>query len=94
MRNTKGCISYFTRFFSKDRTQQTFLCRQLCFSLWSHLADQNVRRVHFRTLANDAFFIQIAQSIFSYVRNISGDFFWSQFRISGFSFIFLNMDRR
>ena len=86
-------ITYFTGFFTKNCTKQSFFCCQLCFSLRSNFTYQNVSCTNLGTNTDDTTFIQILQCIITHTWNISCNFFRSQFRISGFCFIFFNMNR-
>ena len=92
VRNTQGRITYFTGFFTKDGTQQSFFRSQLCFSFWSYFTNQNIAGTHFSTYTDNTGFIQIAEQVFVYVWNISGNFFRTKFGISCFNFIFFNMN--
>ena len=93
MRNLKGSISYLSRLLTEDRTEQTFFCSKLCLSLRSNFTYQNVSCTNLSTDTDDTALIKVFQSIVTNARNISCDLFRSQLGISGFCFIFFNMDR-
>ena len=93
MRNLKGSISYLSRLLTEDRTEQTFFCSKLCLSLRSNFTYQNVSCTNLSTDTDDTALIKVFQSIVTNARNISCDLFRSQLGISGFCFIFFNVDR-
>ena len=92
MGNLQGGIPDFPGFFTEDGPQQSFFCSQLCLSLGGDFTDQDIGRVDFRTDADDSFFVQIPEGIFTDVGNIPGDFLRTQLGIPGFRFIFFNMN--
>ena len=93
MRYFQGSITYFTCFFSEDCTQQTLFCCQLCFALRCYFSDQNITGTHFCTDTDDTTLIQIFQCFITDTRNVTCDLFRSQFGITCFCFVFLDMDR-
>ena len=92
MRNFKGSISYLSCLLSEDCPEQTLFCSKLCLSLRSNFTYQNVTCTNLCANADDTALIKIFQSIVANARNISCDLFRSQLGISGFCFIFFNMD--
>ena len=93
MRYFQGSITYFTCFFSEDCTQQTLFCCQLCLALRCYFSDQNITGTHFCTDTDDTTLIQIFQCFITDTRNVTCDLFRSQFGITCFCFVFLDMDR-
>ena len=94
MGHLQRCVSDFSRFFTKDGTQQTFFRRQLRLALRCHFSDQDIPRADLGADTDNTALIQILQGIFADTRNISCDLFRSQLRISGFCFVFFNMNGR
>ena len=93
MRYFQRSISYFTSFFSKDCTKKSFLCCQFCLSLRSNFADKNISCTNLSTDTDNTSLIQIFQCIITYAWNITCNFFWSELCITGFCFIFFDMNR-
>ena len=93
MRNFKGSIADFSCFLTENSTQKTFFCGQFCLALRSNFTDKNITGTNFCTDTDDTTFIQIFQSIITDTRNISCNLFRSELCISGFCFIFFNMNR-
>ncbi|MNH87880.1 hypothetical protein D3C73_403740 [compost metagenome] len=93
MRNAQRSVTHFTGLLAEDGVQQAFFGSQLSHTLRRNFTDQNVAGVDFRTDADDAALVEIAQSLFAHVRNITRNFFRSQLRIAGFGFVFLDVDR-
>ena len=90
--NSQGSITNFSCLFTEDRSQQTFFRSQFGFALRSYLTNQDVAGVNFCTDVDDTFFIQVLQCIFAHVGDVSGDFFRSQLGVTGFGFVFFNVD--
>ena len=93
VRNTKRCISNFSCFFTENSTKKSFFCCKLCFTLWCNLAYKYIVRSNFRTDTDNSSFVKVTKCIVAYVRNISCNFFRSEFCISCLCFIFINMNR-
>ena len=89
----QGCISDFTCFLTKDSTEQSFFCCQFCFTLWCNLTDKDISGTNLSTDTDDTSFIQVLQRIIADTRYITCDLFRSELCISGFCFVFGNMDR-
>ncbi len=53
VRYLKGSISYFSCLLTKDSTEQSLLCGQLCFSLRSNLTNQNITGTNLSTDTDD-----------------------------------------
>ena len=92
-RNSKRCIANISRFFTKNSFQEFLLRTELGFTFRGNLTDQNIVRLNIRTHPNDATFIQIPQSIFTYVGNITSDFFLTLLGISSFNLKLFDMHR-
>ena len=93
VRNFKGSITNFSCFLTKDCTQKTFFCCQLCFSLRSNFTNKNIAGTNLCTDTDNTTLIQIFQCVITDTRNISCDLFRSKFCITCFCFIFFNMNR-
>ena len=93
MRNSQGSVSHLSGFFTKDCTEQSFLSAEVVLALRCNLTYQNVCGFNLCTNSDNTFFVQILQRIVTHVRDVSGDFFWSQLGISRFCFIFYDVKR-
>ena len=93
MRYFQRSITYFTCFLTKDCTKKSLFCRKLCLSLRSNFTNKDIAGTYFSTDADNTTLIQIFQCIVAHARNITCDLFRSQFGITGFAFIFFNMNR-
>ena len=56
---SERCISYLTSLFAEYCTEQSFLGSQLCFSLWSNLADKYITCMNLGTDSYDTVFIKV-----------------------------------
>ena len=92
VRHFQGCVTNLSGLFTENSTQQTFFGCQLGFSLWCYLSDKDISGTNLSADTDNTSFIQIFQSIVADTRYISCDFFRSQFGISGFCFVFRNMN--
>ncbi len=93
MRDLEGSIADLSGFLAEDRAQQLLFCRQLSLSLRSNLADKDITCADFRADADDSHLIQILESLLAYAGDISCDLFRTEFGISGFAVILLDVDR-
>ncbi|MNO98370.1 hypothetical protein D3C76_901150 [compost metagenome] len=93
MRHTQGGITHFTRLLAKDRMQQTFFCCKFCYTFRSNFTNENVAGGNLSTNTDNAAFVEIAKRFFPDIWNIASNFFRSKLRITGFGFVFLNMNR-
>src|SRR5690606_13677745 len=91
--NTKRGITNFSRFFTKDGMQQALFRGKFSYAFWCNLTNENISSANFCTYADNAPLIQITQRLFTDVRNVTRNFFRSQFCITSFRFIFFNMNR-
>ncbi len=94
MRNLEGCVSDFPCLLTEDGSQESLLGSQLSLALRSNLSYEDIAGVDFGADSYDTFLIQILQSIFTHIRNVSGDLFRSQLGVSGFGLILLDVDGR
>ena len=92
MRYFQGSISDFTRFFSEDCAQQSFLGSKLGFSLGSYLSDKYVSGTNFGTFLDYTVRVEVLQSVFTDIRNFAGDFFRTELCVAGFMRIFFYMN--
>ena len=82
-----GCL------LTEDRTEELFLRRHRAFALRCHLADKNIGRAHLGADIDNACLVEVFQSLFTDIRNVTGDLFLAELGITGHDFIFLDMDR-
>ena len=93
MRYFQRCISNLTCFLTEDCTKQSLLGCQLCLSLRSNFTNKNISGTDLSTDADNSSVIQILKCIITDTRDITSDFLWSKLGVTGFSFIFFNMNR-
>ena len=89
----QGSVFYLTGLFTEDSAEQFFFCRELSLTLGADLSNQDVTRVDLSADADDAVFIQFAETLFSYIGDITGNLFRAKLGITSFNLMFLNMDR-
>src|SRR5205823_310827 len=73
--------------------QQLLFSRQFRLTLGSNLANENILWPNFRTNIDDAALIQVAQTLFTHVRNVTRDLFRTELGIASLNLVLLNMDR-
>src|SRR5947209_9052033 len=83
----------FTGFLSEDGSQEFLFGGQLCLAFRGNLTDQDVLRPYFRPHVNDAPLVQVAQSLFSHVGDITGDLLGTELGVTSIGFVLLNMNR-
>ena len=93
MRNLERSVTNLTCLLTEDGAKKSLLCSQLCFSLRSYLTDKDITGTNLSTDTDDSALIKILECIITDTRNISCDLFRSKLRITGFYFVFLNMNR-
>ncbi len=86
-------VLHIAGLFAEDGAQQFLFRRQLRLALGSHLAHQNVARLHRRADTNDAALVQIPQESFGDVRNIARDFLRTQLGVAAVHLKLLDVDR-
>jgi hypothetical protein len=92
--DTQRGIFNFTRFLTKDGAQQFLLGGQFGFALGRNLADQDILGTNFGPDVDDAALVKVAQSLFTNVGNVAGDFFRTELGIACVDFVFLYMNGR
>ena len=92
VRNLERGISDLSCLLTKNRAEQTFLGRKLGLALRRNLADQDIAGTDLGTDADDAALIQILQRVIADAGYILGDLLRSEFCVTGFTFIFLNVN--
>ena len=93
MRHLQRCVADLSGLFTENSPQQTLFGCQLGFALRRYLSDKNISGTNLSADTNNTSFIQIFQSVVTNTRYVPCDFFRSKLRISGFGFIFCNMNR-
>ena len=93
MRNAQRAITNFTSLFTKDCTKQPFFSSQLSLTFRSYLTNQNVTRANFSADADNTALVQILQRILGYVRQLTGNFFFTKLSVTSVAVILLNVDR-
>ena len=89
----KGSITNLACFLTKDCTKKSLLCCKLSLSLRSNLTNKDITSTNLCTDTNDSALIKNLELIITYARNITGDLFRSKLCITGFCFIFFNVNR-
>ena len=87
---TKWGITNFTRFFTKDSTEQTFFWCWICFTLRCDFTNENVAFFNFSTNTDDTKLVQMTHGFFTNVWNFACNFFWSKLCITCFRFVFFD----
>ncbi len=93
MRNLQRIIADFTRLLAKDRQQELFFWRNFRLSFWRYFTYENIAFFYFRADHDDTIFVQLANRVFSNVRNVARDLFWTKLRIPAVDIIFFDMNR-
>ncbi len=93
VRNSKAGVFYVTSLLTEDGSQELFFSGQFSLTLGCDLADQNVARCYPCANSNDSFIVEVSQALFTNVRNVTSNFFRSEFRLSGFNFVFVDVYR-
>src|SRR5579859_5852284 len=84
----------FPSLLTEDGAQQFLFRRQFRLTLGGDLAYQDILWPHFRADIDDAPLVQVTQSFFTNVGNITRNLFRPQFGIARIHLILFNMDRR
>ena len=79
---------------TEDGAQQALLCRELRLAFRRDLADEDIARTYVGTDRDDAFFIEVLQSLFGDIRDVARDLFRAEFRITCIALVFLDVDGR
>ena len=93
MLNTKGSISNFSCFFTKDSTKKSFFWAKFCFALRRNFTNQDVPWSYFSTNSNNTIFVKVLKCFFAKVWNIASDLFVTKFCCSTFEFFNFKTDR-
>ena len=93
VRYLKGSITYLSCLLTEDSTKETLLSSKLSLSLRSNLTNKDITSTNLCTDTNDSALIKILECIITYAWNITGDLFRSKLCITGFCFIFFNVNR-
>ena len=73
--------------------KKTFFRCQFRYTLRRNFTDEDIAVLDFRTDADDSAIVEVFQGIITDVRNITCDFFRSEFRITRLTFVFFDVDR-
>ena len=92
VRHLQGRIPYFSCLLTENGTQKPFFSRQFGFSLGSYLTHKDIACTDLCTDADNSSVVQILQGFITNAGNVSCDFFRPQLCVSGFRFVFFNMD--
>ena len=92
MGHFQGGVPHLSGLLAEDGPEQSLLRRELCLSLGSYLAHQDISRTDFRSDADDSSLIQILQGVLAYAGHVPGDLLRSQLGIPGFRLILLDVD--
>ena len=92
VRYTQGGVLHIGGLLTEDGAQQLLFRRQLGFTFRGYLTDQNVAALHFGTHVDDTGLVQLGQSGFTHVRDVSSDLFRTQLGVTGDTGQFLDMD--
>src|SRR5216110_1554646 len=78
--------------FAKNGAEQFFFRRERGLALGRDFADEDVSRLHHRTDADDAAFVEVAEERLADVGNIACDFLGAELGVARFDFVLLDMD--
>ena len=59
VRNLQGSVTHFTGLLTENSTEQSLLCSQLCLSLGSYFADQDITCADFSTDTDNTALVQV-----------------------------------
>ena len=90
--NTQGGVPDFPCLFAEDCAKKSFLRGELGFALGGNLSDEDIAGVNLCADADNTSFVKILERVAD-IRNIVGDFFGTELRVTGFKLIFFNVDR-
>ena len=93
MRYLQGVITDFSGLFTEDGKQQLFFWCGFGLSLWGDLSDKDITFTDFCTNHDNTTGVQITACTFGYIRNITCDFFITEFCAAAFNVIFFDMNR-
>src|SRR5574344_582769 len=91
-RSLEGRIPDVARLFAENGAEEAFFRGLFGFALRRHLADQDIFSVDFGADADNAAFVEVAESVFAHVRNFTGELFRAALGITDFKFIFFDMN--
>ncbi len=92
MRHTQRGILDLARLLTEDRAQQLLFRRQLGLALRRDLADEDVARANLGADVDDAMLVQVAQPLFTDVRDVAGDLLRSELRVARLHLVLLDVD--
>src|SRR6267154_1622263 len=78
--------------FAKDGAEQFFFRCQRGLALRRDFADEDVSRLHHRTAADDAAFVEVAEERLADVGNIACDFLGTELGVARFDFVLLDVN--
>ena len=79
---------------AEDGAKETFFGCELGFALGRDLAHEHIAGVDFGADADDAAFVEVGENVVGEVRNIAGDLFGTELRVSGIDLVLVDVDRR
>src|SRR6266699_1379990 len=88
----QGRVANIAGLFAKNGAEQFFFRRERGLALGRDFADQDVSRLHHRTDADDAAFVEVAEERLADVGNIAGDFLRAELGVARFDFVLLDVD--
>src|SRR5215211_2633245 len=93
MWHTQRGVFHLPRLLAEDRAQQALFRAQLGFAPGRDFPDQNIVRANFSTDADDTVLIEIGEALLADVRDVPRYLLRPQLGVSGFGFIFLDVNR-
>ena len=79
---------------TEDGAQQALLGGQLGLALRRDLADEDVTGADFGADADDAAVVEVGEDVVAQVRDVAGDLFRAELRVTGVDLVLLDVDRR
>ena len=92
VRYLQRSVSYFTLFLTEDRAEQSLLSCQLGLTFRCYLTYKDIAGTDLGTDTDNTAFIQVFQRFIAYTRDVASNLFRSEFCITGFRLILLNVD--
>ncbi len=87
-------VLHLTGLLPEDRAEQTLLGGELGLALRRDLAHEDVLRADLGADVDDAVLVEIGESLLTDVRDVTGDLFGAELRVTGLGLVLLDVDRR
>src|SRR5262249_35661887 len=92
-RNTQRGVANVASLLAEDRSQELLFRGELRLALRRDLTHQNVARLNLGSNSDDTTLVKVLEGLFTYIRDITSDFFLAELRVSGNALELLDVDR-